>query len=276
MAKMKLCAFADEASKDLAGQIEALKRNNISLLEIRGVDGQNISEISLDKAKEVKELLDKNGISVWSIGSPVGKAKINQNVDGQEKTFLRLCEIARLFGCKRIRMFSFFDGDENEVIERLNRLRQLAGDDVILCHENEKGIYGDKAEKCLNICKCVKGIKAVFDPANFVQCGVDTRCAWEMLNPYVDYLHIKDALADGQVVPAGYGIGNLEYIVDSYAKMGGEVLTLEPHLMEFCGLAQLENGESLKGMGKFANENEAFDTGVSALKKLLDKLGLEY
>ena len=151
MAKMKLCAFADEASKDLAGQIEALKRNNISLLEIRGVDGQNISEISLEKAKEVKELLDKNGIFVWSIGSPVGKAKINENVDGQAKTFLKLCEIARLFGCKRIRMFSFFDGDENEVIERLNHLCQLAGDDIILCHENEKGIYGDKAEKCLNM-----------------------------------------------------------------------------------------------------------------------------
>lgn len=276
MAKMKLCAFADEASKDLAGQIEALKRNNISLLEIRGVDGENISEISLEKAKEVKELLDKNGIRVWSIGSPVGKAKINSDVEKQETTFLRLCEIARLFGCQRMRIFSFFDGDEKEIIGRLNHLCEIAGEDVILCHENEKGIYGDKAENCLTICQSVKGIKAVFDPANFVQCGVDTKGAWEMLSPYVDYLHIKDALADGQVVPAGCGIGNLEYIIDSYSKMGGEVLTLEPHLMEFCGLSQLENGESLKGMGKFENENEAFDTGVNALKKILDKLGLEY
>ena len=33
---MRLCAFADEASVDLNGQIDALKRNNISLLEIRG------------------------------------------------------------------------------------------------------------------------------------------------------------------------------------------------------------------------------------------------
>ena len=43
---MRLCAFADEASVSLDGQIEALKRNNISLLEIRGVDGENIKEIS--------------------------------------------------------------------------------------------------------------------------------------------------------------------------------------------------------------------------------------
>ncbi len=276
MEKIKLCAFADEASKDLSGQIEALKRNNISLLEIRGVDGQNISEITLEKAKEVKELLDKNGIRAWSIGSPVGKAKINADVEKQEEAFLRLCEIARLFGCKRIRMFSFFDGEEKEIIARLNHLCELAGDDIILCHENEKGIYGDKAEKCLKICQEVKGIKAVFDPANFVQCKVETKSAWEMLNPYVDYLHIKDALENGQVVPSGHGIGNLEYIVGEYAKKGGRVLTLEPHLMEFYGLSKLENGESLKGESKFDDENEAFDTGVRALKNLLDKLGLEY
>ena len=53
---MKLCAFADEASVDLQGQIEALKRNKISLLEIRGVDGQNIKEISYDKIKEIANL----------------------------------------------------------------------------------------------------------------------------------------------------------------------------------------------------------------------------
>ena len=34
--KIKLCAFADEADPMLDGQIEALKANGISLLEIRG------------------------------------------------------------------------------------------------------------------------------------------------------------------------------------------------------------------------------------------------
>ena len=48
----KLCAFADESSSAMAGQIAALKRNDIPYLEIRGVDGENIKDISLDKAKE--------------------------------------------------------------------------------------------------------------------------------------------------------------------------------------------------------------------------------
>ena len=77
-------------------------------------------------------------------------------------------------------------------------------------------------------------------------------------------------------MPAGQGVGNLRYLLSEYKKLGGEVVTLEPHLMEFYGLSKLENGESKKGMGKFDDENAAFDTGVSALKKLLDKIGLEY
>ena len=52
---IKLCAFADEASVDLQGQIKALKRNEISLLEIRGVDGQNIKDIPHTKIKEIKK-----------------------------------------------------------------------------------------------------------------------------------------------------------------------------------------------------------------------------
>ena len=35
--KMKFCAFADEASPQISGQIAALKRNGFDYLEIRGV-----------------------------------------------------------------------------------------------------------------------------------------------------------------------------------------------------------------------------------------------
>ena len=76
MMKRKLAAFADEADKNLDGQIEAMLANEIPYLEIRGVDGENISKISRTKAKEVKEKLSANGLSLWSIGSPYGKMKI--------------------------------------------------------------------------------------------------------------------------------------------------------------------------------------------------------
>ena len=79
--KIILCGFADEADPSIDGQIEALKENNISLLEIRGVDGRNISEVTPDEARELRKKFDDNGISVWSLGSPIGKININDDFD---------------------------------------------------------------------------------------------------------------------------------------------------------------------------------------------------
>jgi sugar phosphate isomerase/epimerase len=147
---------------------------------------------------------------------------------------------------------------------------------MVLCHENEKGIFGDTWQNCKKIHTLLPEIKAVFDPANFVQCEVDTKEAWENLNMHVDYMHIKDALKTKQVVPCGMGYGNLEYLISEYAKQGGKVLTLEPHLMEFKGLSELENGESVSDIPVYSDTNIAFDAGANALKKLLDKLNIKY
>ena len=73
---LHIFAFADEASPDMTGQIAAMQRNGISLLEIRGVNGVNVSKISDRTAREVKRQLDDAGISVWSMGSPIGKHKL--------------------------------------------------------------------------------------------------------------------------------------------------------------------------------------------------------
>ena len=273
---MRLCAFADEASANLDGQIEALKRNNISLLEIRGVDGQNIKEISYEKIKEIKARLDANGISVWSIGSPVGKYNPDENFASQLDEYKRLCEYAEILGASRIRMFSFFTKDESKTMERLDAFCKVTPSGIIMCHENEKGIFGDDPDSCVKIHEAFPTIKAVFDPANFVQCDVNTLEAWDKLEKYVDYMHIKDALPSKRVVPAGKGIGNVEALISAYIKKGGEVLTLEPHLMEFCGLKALENGESIDTVSVYKDENEAFDAGVSALKEILNKLNVRY
>ena len=47
MKDVKIFAFADEASKIIDEQIIALKRNGLNGLEIRGVDGTNISDITI-------------------------------------------------------------------------------------------------------------------------------------------------------------------------------------------------------------------------------------
>lgn len=272
--KFKLAAFADEAGSSVAEQISAIKENGVEYLEIRGVNGENIADLTNEKAREVRRQLDDAGISVWSLGSPYGKIGIGDNFGAHLDKFRHGLELADILGAKHIRLFSFYipQGEEekyrDEVMSRLDKFVTAAKDSgTTLCHENEKGIYGAKAHECEEIHKEFPDLKAVFDPANFIQCGQDTKEAWELLSPYVEYMHIKDARQDGTVVPAGKGIGNITFLLSQYT---GEVLTLEPHLSVFEGGSELEAGEKTKiGEYCYPTSRAAFDAAVNALKELL-------
>ena len=280
--KIKLCAFADEADPMLDGQIEAMVANNISLLEIRGVDKKNISAITPDEAKEIRNKLDASGISTWSIGSPAGKIKIGDDFDKELETFKRMLEVGAILDAKCIRLFSFFGTNAeakyfDEVCTKLNKYVELCKHyGIIPCHENEKSIYGEDALHCLEILKAVPGLKAVFDPANFVQCGQDTLKAWDMLKEYVYYGHIKDADKDGNIVPPGCGIGHIAEYLPDFVDRGCSVLTLEPHLSEFVGLSDLEEEGARSNVSNltFANNRESFDYAVNSLKSIINGLSI--
>ena len=278
--KVVLCAFADEADGSLDGQIEALRANGISQLEIRFVDKKNIVSLTPDEAKEIKSKLDANGISVWSLGSPIGKIKITDDFDAELERYRKMLEVGKILSAKCVRIFSFYgtDGDPKclgEICEKLRKYVEIANEyGIVPCHENEKGIYGDTAPRCLEILKAVPGLKAVFDPANFIQCGQDTLEAWDMLEEYVYYGHIKDANEEKKVVPPGYGCGHLaEYLSKFFAK-GCNVLTLEPHLTEFVGLASLEDDDDKSKVGSisFKDGREAFDFAVNSLKEIIKSI----
>ena len=108
-------------------------------------------------------------------------------------------------------------------------------------------------------------MKAIFDPANFIQCGQDTKAMWDILSPYVEYMHIKDALADGSVVPAGKGIGQLRYLLSQYK---GDVLTVEPHLTVFEGFEKLERNNTGHKYC-YPDSRTAFAAAVSALRDII-------
>lgn len=278
--EFKLSAFADESSDLFSGQIDALKRNGFGFLEIRNLDGRNVTTLSCQEAREHARVLRDNGLALWSMGSPIGKIAIDGDFEAHMDLYRHTLDLAGEFGAQNIRLFSFFmpkNHDPEEyaslVIDRMGAFVELAEKyGINPCHENEKGIYGDIACRCLKLHKAVPGLKAVFDPANFVQCGQDTGEAWEMLSPYVHYMHIKDALPDGSVVPPGTGKGNVPELIRKYHALGGQVLSLEPHLYEFVGLKSLEqeSSESVVGAMSFATAEEAFDYAANTLKKILE------
>jgi len=88
----------------------------------------------------------------------------------------------------------------------------------------------------------------------------------------VEYMHIKDALPNGKVVPPGMGAGNVPAIVAKYAAQGGRILSLEPHLTAFVGLKALEQegDESIVGDMKFDSSEAAFDFAVNNLYKIME------
>ena len=278
--KFKLAAFADESSPELSGQIDALKRNGFGHLEIRNINGKNVSDLTLREAKEIAAQLADHGLSVKSLGSPIGKIPVDGDYGAHLDLYKHTLDLAGVFGADRIRLFSFYipkgvdpASCRETVLRRMEDFVVLAKPyAVTACHENEKGIYGDIAVRCLDLHQNVPGLAAVFDPANFIQCGQDTLEGWELRKSYVNYMHIKDALPNGSVVPPGEGIGNVPALLEKFAAQGGSLLSLEPHLSDFVGLKALEREgeESIVGALSFESNEAAFDHAAKALRCLID------
>jgi sugar phosphate isomerase/epimerase len=183
-------------------------------------------------------------------------------------------------------MFSFFlngrDAAQSRdtVLDQMDELLRVcaAESDLLCCHENEKGIYGDTAARCLDLLTVFGSrMGCVYDPANFIQCEQDAYAAFELLRPYITYFHIKDAVREGGiVVPAGEGEAETRRMLEALAKESGMTyLSLEPHLKVFDGLAALEEdeGASLQHKYTFKTGRDAFACAVKALKDQLTLAG---
>ena len=274
----RISGFADEISDSLEEQINGLHRLNMSWVEMRGVDGRNLIDHSDEKVSEIKKRLDDAGISLSACGSPLGKIDIDDPFEPHLERLKRAIDVAHKMGTDNIRIFSFFvpakerPARKAEVFDRMGRMVRCAEENgAVLLHENEKEIYGEMAPECLELMKAFYGdhFKAVFDFANFVQAGQETLDAYRMLQPYIAYVHVKDALAEnGNVVPAGMGDGHVAEILDRLSDAGYDgFLSIEPHLAHFAGFALLEkNGISIS---KDASPLEGFDAFAMAHQALM-------
>lgn len=284
MSYSKISGFSDEISEDICKQFDVLNKLGIKYFEPRGVNGKNISELSVEETETLKKAMFDYGIKVSSIGSPIGKIKLTDDFEKHFELFKRVVEISSVLDSKYIRIFSFYhnggnwSADERDrVISNLKKMIEYAkAEDIILLHENEKDIYGDNADRCFDLMKELycDNFKAVFDPANFVQCGQNTKAAYEIIKPYIEYMHIKDAhFADGSVTVAGDGDGNVEYILSDLFKNGYcGFLSLEPHLGSFKGLSKLELDDVMEKLPQ--GGEGTFTLAFNALNNIIKNLGV--
>lgn len=293
MEQVFISGFADEIDAGFDRQLEKLKELGIRYLSLRGADGKNIADYTLAEAENsLLPRLKSAGIGVSSLGAPTGKIDWDDEpgFQRQRAQMEELCKIANRLNCCYIRAFSFYvpaeraDACLGTVSDKLKSFIGIAArNDVVLLLENEKGVFGDTAERCRALLDRVGGphCAAAFDFANFVQCGEDTLYCWELLKKDVAYIHIKDAVSSSEKnVLCGTGEGNIRAILRRAVWGEGYrgFLTLEPHLAVFDGLADLERG----GAGAVIAENgvksgaEGFALQYRALCQILNEEQITY
>ena len=271
-----LSGFADEISPDPREQLATLAAESITHLELRSAWSVNVADLSGPQLAAFRAMLDDAGVLVSAIGSPIGKIPVDAPLGPELDRMRRIAGTAREFGTTIVRVFSFFippgeppERHRAQVIDRMAALAEIAaGQGLVLAHENEKEIFGDTPDRCADLITSVNSpaLRATFDAANFVQCGVRPFSeAYGLLRPHLVYLQVKDALtATGEVVPAGRGDGQVPQTLAALRDSGfGGFVSLEPHLAR------------AGRYGGFSGP-EGFTLAARSLKLILNELGIPW
>ncbi|SME92246.1 sugar phosphate isomerase/epimerase [Cellulosimicrobium cellulans J34] len=238
-----LSGFVDEISPDVGTQCVVAGELGLRFVELRSAWGTNVLDLDDDRRAEVARLLRRHDLRVSSIGSPVGKVFVDEDLDAHLDRMRHAARVAQELGAPYVRVFSFFlrPGTDpatvrDVVLRRMAALAEVArAAGVVLVHENEKGIYGDVPRRCLDVVESVgsEHLALAWDSANFVQVGVRPFTdGYALLRPHLAYVQVKDAdAATGAVVAAGRGDGEVVETVRALRDDGFDgFFSLEPHL----------------------------------------------
>ncbi len=215
---MYYSGFADEAGASLDVQIRATQELGWTNIEARGIDGENITDISDEKFEEACEKLAAAGVRVSCFGSAIANWGRDPRKEEDFRYSLEALQRAlprmQRLGTTMLRGMSFAivkdeppDSPELEKVifdkvRRLVRLCEQAG--VIYLHENCMNYGGLSYRHTLRLLEAVNSpnFKLVFDTGNPV--GSDhhagrppyrKQSSWEVycnVREFIHSVHIKD------------------------------------------------------------------------------------
>ncbi|MDE2722673.1 MAG: TIM barrel protein, partial [Gemmatimonadota bacterium] len=165
MAEVILSGFADEGpeSKRAEEQFTMMRALGLSYYTIRFIDVgngvKNAMELTAQEIVQLQKLHGEFGISVSSIGSPLGKVKLLDVDDGTDNRYVpfkeyletdvkRAIELAHAFDTKLIRGFSYYHPHGTDPWPHLNQAADQLSEIVALC-ASEGLIYGSEVESHL-------------------------------------------------------------------------------------------------------------------------------
>ena len=237
---IRLSCFADEIAPGLADQIRVLRELGLRFLEIRTVDDVNVMELSPETLNTVRRTCDGNGLTITCVSSPIGKERADLPMDRTVVQVEHAADIADIFGCQYIRVFSFFRRElPGEAAYRMSmeKLRAMAAAaearGKVLVMESGADTVGARSADMLRLLQEIDSpaLKCAFDPAAFFAAGDEPfEESLPTLEEHIAYVHIKDIRGGHpRRVPAGEGDARIREIV-SALKDRDLTFSLEPHL----------------------------------------------
>ena len=240
--------ISDEAGQPIDVQIKAHDDLGWEYMELRMVDGANITALPDAAFDEVFEKVTSAGKKVSCFGSAIANwarpitCDAQIDIDDLQQAIPRM----KRFNTEFIRVMSYPNDSKSpvdepawrkEAIVRMKTLAKIAEDGgITLCHENCSGWGGLSADNSNILLGEVNSsaLKVVFDTGNPVTYGQD---AWEYYQKVFDdivYVHIKDARKEnGEDVYTYCGEGDgyvPEIIGDLLGKGYDGGFSIEPHL----------------------------------------------
>lgn len=252
--------FADEAGSNIDLQIKATKEMGWSCIDVRLIDGVNVTDITDEQFEEVYKALCDNGITVPCIGSAIATASRNPfNPEDVQYCFDALARIIprmKKLGTKYIRGMAFAHQEDLPIEEQEKVIYPLMEKIVKICEENDivylcencggYSVYSYDILVKLAEHLQSENFKILFDTGNPIaylnHAGEEpykfqnSRDAYLAMKEYIGYIHVKDEIVDenGKVISRNFpGEGNcdVEKILKDVIDSGYDgYMSIEPHM----------------------------------------------
>lgn len=246
---MYFSGISDEAGQPIDLQIKAHQELGWDYMELRMVDGTNITQLSGDDFSSTYDAVTDAGLKVSCFGSAIANWARPITCDKQIDLDDLKRAIPRMhrFDTEYIRVMSYPNHDSDplpepewrkESIRRTKDLALMAEDNgIVLVHENCSGWGGESAENSNILLGEVDSpaLKVVFDTGNPVTYGQNSWEYYQSVKNDIVYVHIKDAkyVEGGEelYVMCGDGDGYVKDIIGDLLANGYEGgISIEPHL----------------------------------------------
>lgn len=245
---MKLSGISDEAGKPIAVQVKAHRELGWKCIDLRAVDGVNVTSVSDAKFQEIAEAITGAGLEVTNFASGVccwGRSVLDdfrQDLDEFRRAVPRMHRL----GAKTLRVMScphppgVAVEDEQFRREAVRRLRELAKiaelEGITLVHEQVgEGWTRDDPERMCRLLQAVDSprFKLLLDIANFggPDAGERSWLAYERTREHVAYVHLKDRTAGGEFTWFGEGVIPVRKLLSALRADGYDgTVSMEPHI----------------------------------------------